>query len=54
MPEQLTAYAREHGLTCEGPVYVIYLLDEICIREPTEYLAQVSVRVRKRKNYYTT
>jgi len=49
MPEQLTAYAEENDLTCEGPVYVIYLLDEICVLEPTKYLAQVSVRVRKRK-----
>jgi DNA-binding transcriptional MerR regulator len=54
LPEQMAVYAREHGLACEGPVYAIYLLDEICIRDPAEYLAQVSVRVRKRKNYYVT
>jgi DNA-binding transcriptional MerR regulator len=50
MPEQLTTYAEKNSLTCEGSVYVIYLLDEICVPEPMEYLAQVSVLVRKRKN----
>ena len=44
MPRRLSAYARENGLRCEGPVYVLYLLDEICVSEPTEYLAQISVR----------
>ena len=53
LPERMNAYARENGLLCEGPVYVVYLLDEICIREPTEYLAQVSVQVRKCANAHT-
>jgi len=49
MPERLAVYARENGLECEGPVYVVYLLDDVCIPNPEEYLAQVSVRVRRRR-----
>jgi len=49
LPGRLATYAQENELLCEGPVYVIYLLDEICIQEPAEYLAQVSVRVCKRR-----
>jgi len=50
LPGRLATYAEENGLECEGPVYAIWLLDEICIQNPAEYLAQVSVRVRKRKS----
>jgi len=49
IPERMAAYAKENGLVCEGPVYAIYLLDEVCVQNPSEYLAQISVRVRKQK-----
>jgi DNA-binding transcriptional MerR regulator len=48
LPEKMAAYAEENGLVCEGPVFVIYMLNEICIEDPMEYLAQASVQVRKR------
>jgi hypothetical protein len=32
-----------------GPVYVFYLLEEICTNDPTEYLAQCCVAVSKKR-----
>jgi len=49
LPARMAAYAEENGLVCEGAVYVIYLLDDICVLDPTEYLAQVSVQVHKKR-----
>jgi len=43
--EEMSAYAEEHNLTPVGPVYTEYLHDEICLRDPVDYLAKVSVRV---------
>jgi len=50
MPRKLAGYARENNLECEGPVYVVYLLDDVCVPDPAQYLGQISVRVRRRKN----
>ncbi|MCL2719488.1 MAG: MerR family transcriptional regulator [Lachnospiraceae bacterium] len=49
LPGRMAAYATENALTVTGPVYVMYLHDEICIKEPTQYLAQVSVAVKRKK-----
>ena len=46
-PQNMAAWAQKNGLECEGPVYVVYLLDDISVPDPAQYLAQVSVRVRK-------
>ena len=46
LPERLAAYAQENSLAWFGPVYVIYLHDETCIRDPEQYLVQVSVAVK--------
>ena len=43
--ERIDAYASETGLDLKGPVYVIYLLNEVSMMERDQYLAQVSVRV---------
>ncbi|MDR2157412.1 MAG: MerR family transcriptional regulator [Clostridiales Family XIII bacterium] len=45
LPERMKAYARRHKLVMEGPVYNIYLFDEISISDPNRYLLQVTVRV---------
>ena len=49
VPERLQAYAKEHGLTFAGPVYEMYLHDEITIDDYDNYLIQVSVPVKKQK-----
>ena len=43
--EEMAAYARENELKLVGPVYTEYLYDEVCIIEPIDYLAKVSVRI---------
>jgi DNA-binding transcriptional MerR regulator/effector-binding domain-containing protein len=47
--ERITAYAQEHKLECFGPVYVIYVLDEISVGDPDQYLARVCVQVKKKR-----
>ena len=47
LPERMDAYAKENGLKLYGPVYTIYLQDEICIKDPDQYLAQICVAVSK-------
>jgi DNA-binding transcriptional MerR regulator len=48
-PERLLKYASENGLSFTGPLYVIYVFDEISIKDTTQYLAQVSVPVAPKK-----
>jgi len=43
--EEMLEYCKEHKLKPVGPVYSEYLHDEICLRDPIDYLAKVSVRV---------
>jgi len=42
---EMLAYAKEHDLKLVGPVYTEYLHDEICLRDPIDYLARISVRI---------
>jgi len=49
LPERLAAYASEHSLSLSGPVYTLYLHEEISTKDPYMYLAQSSVAVTKRK-----
>ena len=44
-PQRIAAYADAHGIALKGPVYVLYLHGEICIEDPSMYLAQVCVGV---------
>jgi DNA-binding transcriptional MerR regulator len=45
LPERIADYADKTGLTFTGPVYNTYLLDELSIKDPEQYLLQVSVSV---------
>lgn len=45
LPQQLMAYAEENKLDLSGPVYTIYLYNEISERNPSKYLMQVYVAV---------
>ncbi len=47
MPQRMTAYAEEHGYLCTGPVYVIYLYDEISARDSSQYLSQICIGVTR-------
>jgi len=45
LSQRMAAYARENALTVSGPVYTIYLHDEVCLKDPSQYLVQVCVAV---------
>jgi DNA-binding transcriptional MerR regulator len=49
LPERLHAYAKEHSLTPIGPVYLVYLLDEISLCDQEHFLAQASVPVTAKR-----
>ena len=48
-PERLIEYAKQHNLVFNGPLYVIYLHDQISIKEPSQYLAQFSIPITDKK-----
>ncbi|MDR3314116.1 MAG: MerR family transcriptional regulator [Oscillospiraceae bacterium] len=43
LPQRMADYALAHGLVTQGPLYVVYIHDEICIHEPSRYLSRASV-----------
>ncbi len=45
LPSRLVAYAQKHSLKCTGPVYAVYMQDEVCRSDPSQYLVQVTVAV---------
>jgi len=47
LPRRMQAYAKEHGYAFTGPVYEIYLHDEIAVEDPDQYLIQASAPVEK-------
>ena len=47
LPAKMDAYIEEHSLTVSGPVYVIYLHEEISTQDPSQYLVQASIAVSK-------
>ncbi|MCL2508617.1 MAG: MerR family transcriptional regulator [Oscillospiraceae bacterium] len=47
LAERMKAYIKEHDLTVKGPVYSIYLHDEVSANDPSQYLSEVSVAVSK-------
>ena len=49
LAERMRVYADENALNLTGPAYTMYLHDEICVKDPSQYLAQVCVAVSKRK-----
>jgi effector-binding domain-containing protein len=47
LPKKMAAYAKKHGLIFTGPVYNIYLSDDLSVIDPDKYLLQVSASVRE-------
>jgi hypothetical protein len=47
LPQRMTAYAQKNALSFRGPVYIIYLLDEISMADHNDYLSQIVVGVAK-------
>ena len=49
LPEKMAAFADKHSLTFNGPVYVIYLLDEVSVVNTDQYLSKVMAGVIGKK-----
>ena len=45
--EKMKTYAEDHSLKLYGPVHVMYIHDEVCVKDPAQYLAQVCIAVSK-------
>ena len=50
LPARLLAYSKEHAYDFIGPVYEVYLHDEITVEDPESYLIQASVQVKKQRS----
>jgi len=49
LPERMLEFANMKSLNITGPVYILYLLEEISTLDPSQYLAQCCVAVTKRR-----
>ena len=49
LPDRMAAYANEHSLSFAGPVYTMYIHEEISTKDPSQYLAQTCIAVTKRR-----
>jgi len=49
LPKRMEAFAKENGLLFTGPVYNLFLLDELSIVDPNQYLLQVAASVTETK-----
>jgi len=47
LPKRMASYIKRNHLTVAGPVYSVYLHDEICVKDPSSYLVQVCVAVSR-------
>jgi DNA-binding transcriptional MerR regulator len=47
LPARMEKYAKEAGLEFTGPVYNIYLHDEVCMADPDSYLLQAFAAVKQ-------
>ena len=50
LPLRLQEYAKENGVAITGPVYEMYLHDEITVGDPDQYLIRASVLIDKSEN----
>ena len=48
LPDRIKVYIAENNVETAGPVYVIYMHDEVCTNDPELYLSQISVAVSNR------
>jgi hypothetical protein len=48
LPQRMTAYAEEHGIDLGGPVFHLYLHDEVSVKDHENYLSRVIVAVSRK------
>jgi DNA-binding transcriptional MerR regulator len=47
LPQRMAEFAKKNGVVFNGPVYNIYLFDEMSVTDPEQYLLQASASVRE-------
>ena len=53
LPQRMVKYAKEHKIVFDGPVYNLYLFNEISTMEPGQYLLQVSSAIKETEHEFT-
>jgi DNA-binding transcriptional MerR regulator len=43
MPQRISAYMKEQGIVKGGPVYQVYMLNELSVKDPAEYLQRTMI-----------
>ena len=49
LPERMASYAKENSVNVYGPVYTLYLQEEISTDDPSQYLGQSFIAVSKQR-----
>jgi DNA-binding transcriptional MerR regulator/effector-binding domain-containing protein len=49
LPQRMLAHAQAKGLSFCGPLYIIYLLDEISMADHKHYVSQIMVGISKKR-----
>jgi len=49
LPQRMASYAAENSINIKGPVYALYLHEETCTKEPSQYLAKCCIAIAKRR-----
>jgi len=45
----MASYAAENSINIKGPVYALYLHEETCTKEPSQYLAKCCIAIGKKR-----
>ena len=48
-PQKLLAHAQANGLSFSGPLYILYLLDEISMADHQQYVSRIAVGISKKR-----
>jgi DNA-binding transcriptional MerR regulator len=49
LPDRMITYAKENNLTVTGPLYLLYLHEETCTQEASNYLSQACIAISRKK-----
>ncbi|MCL2152034.1 MAG: MerR family transcriptional regulator [Oscillospiraceae bacterium] len=49
LPNRMLDYAKKKSLSLVGPVYALYLMEEFCTNDTSQYLCQCSVSISRRR-----
>jgi DNA-binding transcriptional MerR regulator len=47
LPQRMKKYIEENNIKVLGPVYNVYPLNEVCLKDPNDYLSALAVRIAR-------